>query len=244
MSTMNREQLLALALGVLPELPASIDVLSTAGGSWPLTLSEHAGDVLHGYAPAAGIAPNVRLLARVSDSERGGYEIEFEVVESFFHTAEAALVLLAVTDVRRRKARRAAPRAPLSSQLIVRVRFSRTMPRDTEVDVRLADVSVTGLAFVSRRTFDSGDLIRLVLSLAGRPIDVEARVVRVDPAPYGRHRIGCEITEITDDDRRAISTLAGDASEAGTERERRPDVNAAFAEARAGRRLTDRMAKP
>src|SRR5205814_339507 len=83
-------------------------------GSWPLTLSEHAGDVLHGYAPAAGVAPNVRLLARVSDSERGGYEIEFEVVESFFHTAEAALVLLAVTDVRRRKARRAAPRAPLS----------------------------------------------------------------------------------------------------------------------------------
>jgi hypothetical protein len=103
--------------------------------------------------------------------------------------------------------------------------------------VRLVDVSATGLAFVSQRELSAGDLLRLVFPLGGRRLKVEARVVRMDPAPYGRHRIGCEITEIGDLDRKTIAQVAEEADAAGSEQERRPERLAAWAEARERRSI-------
>jgi hypothetical protein len=54
----------------------------------------------------------------------------------------------------------------------------------------------------------------------------------MDPAPYGRYRAGCEITDISDGDRNAISALAAEA-EHGSESERNPEAVAALAESRA-----------
>jgi hypothetical protein len=68
-------------------------------------------------------------------------------------------------------------------------------------------------------------------------MQVETRVVRVDPAPYGRYRAGCEIVEISDADRRAISALAAQSEQQGSEDERRPEVIAALADAREARQL-------
>jgi hypothetical protein len=56
--------------------------------------------------------------------------------------------------------------------------------------------------------------------LSGKPVDVETRVVRVDPAPYGRFRIGGEITELAEIDRRLIAEMAMRTPEAGSEAER------------------------
>jgi hypothetical protein len=50
---------------------------------------------------------------------------------------------------------------------------------------------------------------------------VETRVVRVDPAPYGRVRIGGEITELAERDRRLIADMAMRMPDAGSESERR-----------------------
>ena len=60
-------------------------------------------------------------------------------------------------------------------------------------------------------------------------------MVRVDPAPYGRYRAGCEIVEISDADRRAISALAEQSEQQGSEDERRPEAIAALADAREAR---------
>jgi hypothetical protein len=186
---------------------------------------------------------DLHLLARVFDSSRGRYEVEFEVVESFFHSSAEALVHLGVTAVRHRKARRAAPRVGVAVQLLARVRYGHSMPRDTEIEVRLVDVSATGLAFVTQRELSAGDMLNLAFPLAGREMHVEVRVVRTDPAPYGRYRAGCEIIEIGDADRRAISALAAQAEQGGSEQERRPDVVAALAEAREARALAQRVAE-
>jgi hypothetical protein len=229
----TREDLLTLALGVLPSLPDTIDVLSEDGGCIPLVLEGRQDGLLLGQAPRSAIRDDLHLLARVYYPDRGRYEVELEVVEHFFHSVSEALVHLAVSGVRHRKARRASPRVAVSTQGRVVVRYCRSLPRDTALDVRLVDVSATGCAFVTQKELDPGDLLHLTFVLDGREVRPEARIVRLDPAPYGRYRAGCEITEISDTDRRAISSLASVADVGGSEDERRPEVVEALAESRA-----------
>jgi c-di-GMP-binding flagellar brake protein YcgR len=164
--------------------------------------------------------------------ERGRYEVEFEVVESFFHSTQEALVHLAVSGVRHRKARRASPRVPVSASATATVKYCRTLPRDTALDVRVVDISATGCAFVTQKELSAGDLMVVEFMLTDRNIRMEARVVRIDPAPYGRYRSGCEITEINDGDRKAVSAMAAAAADYGSEEQRNPEAVAALAESR------------
>jgi hypothetical protein len=228
----TREELLTLALGVLPEPPETVDVLSEDGGCFPLTISGVEDEVLFGYAPRHAVRLDVHLLARVYYPERGRYEVEFEVVETFFHSTQEALVHLAVSGVRHRKARRASPRVPISASATASVKYCRTLPRDTALDVRVVDISATGCAFVSQKELSAGDLMLVEFMLADRRVQMETRVVRIDPAPYGRYRAGCEITEINDGDRKAVSAMAAAAADHGSEEQRNPEAVAALAESR------------
>jgi len=64
----------------------------------------------------------------------------------------------------------------------------------------------------------------------------------MDAAPYGRYRAGCEITEISDADRRAVAALAAEAPDSGSEDQRNPEVVAALTESRAASTaLSDRL---
>ncbi len=238
----TREELLTLALGVLPELPDTIDVLSEDGGCFPLVLEGREDGMLLGQAPRNAIRADLHLLARVYYPDRGRYEVELEVVEHFFQSLTEALVHLAVSGVRHRKARRAAPRVAVSTPARAVVRYCQSLPRDTALEVRLVDISATGCAFVTQRELDPGDLVHLTFQVDGRELRPEARIVRLDPAPYGRYRAGCEITEISDSDRRAISTLAAVSAVDGSEDQRKPEVAAALAESRAaGSALSTRL---
>ena len=64
-------------------------------------------------------------------------------------------------------------------------------------------------------------MLVVAATLAGKIVDIETRIVRVDPAPYGRVRIGGEITELAEKDRRLIADMALRMPEAGSEAERR-----------------------
>jgi PilZ domain-containing protein len=233
MTQPTREELMTLALGVLPPPPERVDVLSEAGGSFPLTISGQEDGVLHGFAPRHAVRNDLHLLARVVNPGRGRYEVEFEVADCFFHSTTEALVHLLVSGVRHRKARRLSPRAVVSCPATAVVRYCSTLPSNTELPIRVVDVSATGCAFVTQQELDMGDLLGLQFKLAGRVMKVEARIVRMDPAPYGRYRAGCEITDIAESDRQAISALAGEAAQHGSERERNPQAVAALAESRA-----------
>ena len=188
---------------------------------------------------------DLHLLARVYHPGRGRYEVEFEVIEHFFHSVSDAMVHLAVSGVRHRKARRASPRVAVSIAATAAVRYCRTLPRDTQLEVRVVDVSATGCAFVTQKELDPGDMVLLGFTLAGRQMQIEARVVRLDPAPYGRYRAGCEITEVSDPDRRAIASLAAELPDHGSEDQRNPEAVAALAESRASSTvLSERLASP
>ena len=225
----TREELLTLALGVLPPPPFQIDVLSEDGGSFTLAVYGREDDVLQAFAAADQVRKDLHMLARITDELRGRYELEFEVADAFFHSGEETLVHIAVSGVRHRKMRRAAPRAAVAEPATARVVFCRTLPRDSRVEVRLADVSTTGLAFIAAQRLDVGDLLGVSTRLRGRPVEMEVRVIRTDPAPYNRFRIGCEITELDEDARRIVADLAARAaSDTGLEAEdRRPEVREA-----------------
>jgi len=220
----NRQELLALAMGVLPPPPAIVDVLSEDGGSFPLELTSIDGELLLGYAPRAHVRQELHLLARVEDAERGRYEVEFEIAEAFYHSSAVAEIHAAVSGVRHRKMRRSSPRVATAEKGSAEVLFCRSLARGTMVEVRMADLSTTGLAFTSREKLHPGDLLLVSTPLAGRTVTCEARVVRSDPAPYGRFRSGCETTEIDEPTRRLIADLAMHAPIDGVEVERRSDA--------------------
>ena len=222
----TRQEMLTLALGVLPPPPMEVEVLSEDGGAFPLRIVEQEGELLHAYAPRNLVRKELHLLARVTDEQRGRYEVEFEIDEAYFHSGAEALVHAAVSGVRHRKMRRAAPRIPITERTQAHVLFCRTLPRNHSIDVRLSDISTTGIGFTTSNRLDAGDLLVVTVTLAGRPAPVETRVVRIDPAPYGRVRIGGEITELAEQDRRLIADMALQMPDAGSEAERREDAPA------------------
>jgi hypothetical protein len=220
MSKPTRHEMLTLALGVLPPPPMEVEVLSEDGGAFSLKIIAQEGELLHAYAPRQQVRRELHLLARVTDEHRGRYEVEFEIDEAYFHSGAEALVHAAVSGVRHRKMRRSAPRIPVTERTSARVLFCRTLPRHHTIDVRLSDVSTTGIGYTSSNELSAGDLLVVTVTLSGKPVDVETRVVRVDPAPYGRFRIGGEITELAEMDRRLIAEMAMRTPDAGSEAER------------------------
>src|SRR6478752_5715921 len=233
MSTPNPADLLQLALGVFPPLPAIVEVLSEDGGGFALRIADRDADLLQAYGPRTQLRKDLRLLARITDAHRGRYEVEFEVAEVFYHSSADALVHLRVTGVHHRKMRRAAPRVTVSERAHARVLFCRTLPRDTRLDLRLADISATGVAFTGTSALDPGDLLLVSTRIGGIAIHFEARVVRSDPAPYGRFRTGCEIIEFAADARESITAIAEAAPEDGSEEQRRPQTLEAMQQGRA-----------
>ena len=221
MSKLTRHEMLTLALGVLPPPPTEVEVLSEDGGAFLLRIVEQEDDLLHAFAPRKQVRKELHLLARVTDEQRGRYEVEFEVDEAYFHSAAEALVHAAVSGVRHRKMRRSAPRIPVTERTKARVLFCRTLPRHETLEVRLSDVSTTGIGFTSAKELHAGDMLVVAATLAGKIVDIETRIVRVDPAPYGRVQIGGEITDLAEKDRRLIADMALRMPEEGSEAERR-----------------------
>ena len=244
MSKPTRQDLLTLALGVLPPPPTEVEVLSEDGGAFPLHIFQQEEDLLHAFAPRKMVRKELHLLARVDDEKRGRYEVEFEIDEAYFHSTSEALVHAAISGVRHRKMRRAAPRFPVTERAQARVLFCRTLPRHSTLDVRLSDISTTGAGFTCAETVHAGDMFAVATALAGRALEFELRVVRVDPAPYGRTRVGGEIIDMAERDRRHIADLAMHAPEAGSEAERREDAEAPVRAAVAHGGLLSRMHRP
>jgi PilZ domain len=232
MSTPTPADLLQLALGVFPPLPTIVEVLSEDGGGFALRIAAREDELLHAYGPRTQMRKELRLLSRITDAQRGRYEIEFEVAAVFYHSATDALLHLTVTGVHHRKMRRASPRVAVSERAHARVLFCRTLPRDSRLDLRLADISATGVAFTGMRQLDPGDLLLISTRIGGLAIHFEARVVRSDPAPYGRFRTGCEIIEFAADARESITAIAMSTPENGSEDQRRPETAEAMAQVR------------
>ena len=209
MSEPTREELLTLALGVLPELPRSSTCCRRTAAASRCRLVRARGRPAAGYAPRGAMRDDLHLLARVYRPRprplRGRVRGRRALLPQHPRGAGAP-------GGERRPPPQGPPRLPTRRRLETgngeRQASAARCPRDTELEVRLVDISATGCAFVTQKRARN----RRPGARAGRPVRPRHRPRGARRAHRSgalrRYRAGCEITEISDLTRKTISALA------------------------------------
>jgi hypothetical protein len=237
---MEDQALLEQALALLPAIPGTIEVISENGGAFPLTLAAVEGFVIYAYGHRELVGDNLVIETRPRSENGDGHDIRFRILRSYFQASDELLLHLKVIEVEEKSGERSSPRAPLAAQAALRVLYGREQRAGLELDVRLVDVSPVGMAFIADRAFATGDMVEIFADVNGTSLRVECRAVESIPAIYGRHRTGCEITEILPSDRYVLTELAAQVKSQDSAAERRPEVVEQLERARHQRTLNTR----
>src|SRR5437763_6500704 len=221
MSSPRQRKMTDLAVSILSQLPShKVDAFSGDGGVVALELQSQDGIHILADAPRLRVRPQLELLVRTNDAGGGGHDIALTVTDIVRKSEWTAEVRLGVIDVLRRETVRTTTRAELADLALVRILGARGIAADDEFDVRLAELSPSGVAFVTDRTFHVGDSFAMMATIAGRVLRLQARVLQTSLSHYGRRRVGCEILQITDDDRRRITALTSEQPHTGSAEQR------------------------
>ena len=217
---MSRKDLTQLALSILARQPTdSVEAFSSDGGVVPLRILADRGPFLVAEAPRLRVRDGLDLLVRTNDPA-GGHDISMTVAELAGQADWMSRLHLRVLDVQRRHGVRVTPRARLEETATVHVLGARAIAQDEELDVRLADLSASGVAFVSGLTFHVGDRVAMLARLGGRTLRLQARVLQTSQLDAEHQRVGCEILQIADQDRRRIAELTTRAPDTGSPEQR------------------------
>jgi hypothetical protein len=218
---MTDTKLADLAVSILSQLPTpKVEAFSAEGGVVMLELQSQDDAFILADAPRQQVRPELDLLVRTNEINGGGYDIALTVEDTLHQTEWMIGVRLRVLDVLRRESERTTPRAAVEELALMHVLGARRIAEGEEFDVRLADLSPSGVAFVTDRSFHTGDFFAMMVTIRGKLLRLQARALQTSPSHYGRQRVGCEILQISDDDRRRISVLAEDAPHTGTVEQR------------------------
>ena len=210
-----------LAVSILSQLASNrVEAFSSDGGVVMLDVQSQDGVYIVAEAPRLRVRTQLDLLVRTNDAGGGGYDIAVTVAEVTHETEWMMGVRLRVLDLQRRESHRMTPRATIDELALVRVLGARGIASGEEFDVRLADLSPSGVAFVTDRTFHTGDFFAMMVTIGGRVLRLQARVLQTSASHYGRQRVGCETLQITHEDRRRISELTTEVPHTGTEQQR------------------------
>jgi hypothetical protein len=182
------------------------------------------------------------LEARLRDDRGEGWDIHFSILRSYFQSGDDLLLHLNVVAVEQRSATRLAARAHLAELATARVLYAHSYERAELFDVRLADASPTGAAFVTERRLAAGDLLELETYIEDQVVRFEVRVVHTGPAVYGRNRVGSEITTILEADRHLLLRLAERYQRDDSAEQRDPNLAVLRSAARSQQSLNRRRA--
>jgi hypothetical protein len=202
---MTMDPNLEMACAVLPSFPLDVEAYRQNGASVSLQLAGAADGHLQAFAQWGEVLESMELLIPIRHPERGGYDIACEVAAVYFEGGTRGRAELAVQAVRRRKPYRAGARAGASTLASIRVVAGRNIAPRSEFDARLVDVSANGVAFQTERRLTPGDIISLSARVPDTTVFITARVLNVDRSAYGRTRVGCELVEATEDQRRRLA---------------------------------------
>jgi hypothetical protein len=224
---------IAQFVGMLPSLPITLPVFAPAGGVVEITIVADEGSHVALYAPDSFSAIGTEIEAQLRDDEGNGYDVKLRVKNAFFQGGDRTLVHVAVDEIVPRSGVREAPRAKLTGVASARVVFSSLLPAGHEFQVRLADASTSGVAFITDMVPAIGDKLAVEVPLSTGVITLDALVAHVDPAAFGRNRVGCEVRVQNQRDRDALAEVAASVeTEADSEQNRRPEVGDALAQRR------------
>lgn len=217
-------ELLRSALSLLPPLPCSVEVIADDGGAFSLMLSATEGNLVYGYGNRSLVREDGTLIARLQDDAGDGWDVRFTILRTYFQSGDDLLLHLSVEGVEPRAAERRTPRAHLAELATARVTYSTRQAHGHSFDIRLADASPTGIAFITERELDTGDLLEVEAVVDERHVHMDVRVLRSVPAVYGRNRVGCEITRILEADRHTLAVLAERYRRDSSADDRNPDL--------------------
>ena len=219
---MSRKDLTQLALSILARLPTdSVEAFSSDGGVVPLRILPESGrQYVVAEVPRLRVRDGLDLLLRTNDPEGGGHDISMTVADLRQQADLLSRVHLRVLDVQRRHGVRVTPRARLEETATVHVLGARAIAQDEELEVRLADLSASGVAFISDLTFHVGDRVAMLARISGRGLRLQARVLQTSALDEEQQRVGCEILQISDGDRRRIAELTTRAPDTGSPEQR------------------------
>jgi len=176
-------------------MPGTVEVYAQDGGVFNLMLAAIEGDMIYAYGDRNHVRDGLTLTWQQRNQEGDGHNVRFTIQRTFFQSGAELLLHLYVSSIEDHFASRSAPRARMSVPAYLQVLYGREIAPGEQLDIRLADVSRTGVSFISNRT-----------------------------SRCGSNRVGCEITDMLEADRHWIGELARVTSEQGSEDDRRPDV--------------------
>jgi PilZ domain len=199
--------LLRQAAPLLPRLPATIEVLSESDGALRLRLLAVHSETIEAHGPWLRLRPGMRLRARLEGGDGDRHDLDLIVSDLTQEDAFTARIRLKVTGLHRRKPGRVDARLPSAGRCGLYVITCRELPAGQQFPVEVVDLSASGLAFLTDRPFQLGDLVALMPTVNGVPVRLRARVLNARPAGE-RSRVGCEVIAVRDDDRARLARLA------------------------------------
>jgi PilZ domain len=165
------------------------------------------GETLRVYLPRLQMAGIDRLTLRFAVGN-APWRAEFELAEAEYHSFEQAIGVLRLTAIEPDGAGRQSARAELRAPGVMTAIFCANAVDGNEYDVRVEDISETGLQLSTEFVVEPGDEFSLVTELEGRRVRLEAKAVKASAGVYGRTTVGARITKISDGDLLAIRRLA------------------------------------
>lgn len=215
------DDLLTRFLRMLAPFPVEVDVVSQNGDPAQLLMADLDDGRIVAYGPQVLMLDGLVMTAALRDPEGGGFDVILTVVRSFFQAGDQTLLHLEVSAIEERAGHRDTPRVQLSDSATVTVVRSDRLHSGHRFQARLADMSETGLAFLTELPLAAGDVVQVDTDVDGKPVAVEARVVRIDTASFGRARVGCEVIHLAHESRAAITGAVGEQVD-GSAEQRRP----------------------
>ena len=207
------QALLRTAAGLLPDLPVAVHALSDTGGEMRIELLSENGRVFTARAPRLRTQPRMRLRVRVNPSSDLRFDIDLVVTSIEREDEWTGRVTLEVTDVWQREGRRAHERLRVDEHTPLHVVTCRSLETGSTVEVDLADLSESGVAFFTGSQFHVGDVIALMPMVGGQRIRLRARVLHTGEAEGDLSRVGCEVIAIRPEDKRRLAAVARENAE-------------------------------
>jgi hypothetical protein len=192
---------------LLPEPPATLEMLAETGAALRIELLSRNGLEYRARAPRLRVQPNSSLRGRVDAIAGAGHDVEMLITSVEPETGWTAIVRLQVTAIHERSASRVTPRVRVCERAPLYAMTCRAVRTGEQFEVEVADLSTTGIAFVSDREFHAGDLVALMPVVDGHAMRLRARVLTAERLDAALMRVGCEITAVTQPNRERIARL-------------------------------------
>ncbi len=221
-------------LDMLPRLPTTVTASAPGVGNADVLLASVDRGKLIAYAPQKLMDEGLELLVELRDAEGAGRDVRLRVERAFYQVDGQTMLYLRVLRLDYRAGQREQPRIEIEGDAYCTVVSSSRLQAGQEVHVWLADISATGIAFLTELEPAVDDRMVITIDLNGRPVSMEARVRRVDTAPLARNRVAADTAFQHDWDRAAIARLtAAGAPVVIDSGVRQPELRAARSQSRA-----------